>query len=707
LKKAVVTLPAGLSLNPSSANGLEACSESQIGYLGSSFPSPNPIRFNEVAPTCSDGSKLGTFEIATPLLEEKLEGTIYLAAQEENPFGSLIALYLVVESPRFGITLKLAGEVKPDPSTGQLTATFDNNPQLPFEDLTLNFRGGGPRSELATPEVCGSYKTTGSLTPWSAEAGETAQIDEPGFTVTGPCAASAASRPFAPSFEAGATNPVAGSYSPLVIKVNRNDGEQELTSLNFTLPEGLIGNLASVPYCSDAAIEAARSKSGRAEQASPSCPAASQIGTVDAAAGVGSEPIHVGGHAYMAGPYEGAPLSAVVITPAVAGPFDLGDVVVRAPLFVNSTTAQITAKSDALPTILKGIPLKLRSVAITLDRPNFTFNPTSCAAMAVTASIGSSNGATASPSNRFQVGGCAALPFKPTLSASTGGKASKANGASLTVKIAAKPGETNIHKVNLQLPVTLPSRLTTLQKACTEAVFNANPAACPAESVIGSATAHTSILQVPLSGPAYLVSHGGAAFPDVEFVLQADERGGNIEIVLDGGTQIKKGITYSNFETVPDAPISSFETVLPTGPHSILTANLPSADKYNLCGQALKMPTTLTGQNGAVLKQSTPITVTGCAPSIKVTKGTVKGNAVTLVVSVPSAGKLTAKGSGLTSAVKTVTAAKSVTLKLKLNKKEQAFLARHRHRKLKLRVKLQFTPKKGSRLSSSVAVLIG
>jgi hypothetical protein len=707
LKKTVVTLPEGLSLNPSSANGLEACSEAQIGYLGSGFPSPNPIRFNEAAPSCPDGAKLGTFEISTPLLEEPVEGTIYLASQEENPFHSLIALYLVVDNARFGITLKLPGEVEANGDTGRLTAVFDNNPQIPFEDLTLHFRGGGGRSELATPEVCGHYQTTGSLTPWSAESGEAAQIEEQGFTVTGACAPSAATRPFAPGFEAGTTNPAAGAYSPLVIKVNRNDGEQELTKLNFTLPEGLIGNLASVPYCSDAAIEAARAKSGRVEQAGPSCPAASQIGTVDAAAGVGSEPVHVGGHAYMAGPYEGAPLSAVVITPAVAGPFDLGDVVVRAPLFVDPTTAQITARSDALPTILKGIPLKLRSVAITLDRPNFTFNPTSCAAMAVTASIGSSDDATATPSNRFQVGSCASLPFKPTFSASTRGKASKANGASLVVKIAAKPGEANIHKVNLQLPLQLPSRLTTLQKACTEAQFNTNPAGCPADSVIGSATAHTPILQVPLSGPAYLVSHGNAAFPDVEFVLQANERGGNIEIVLDGGTQITKGITYSNFETVPDAPISSFETVLPTGPHSILTTNLPASDNYNLCGQALKMPTTLTGQNGGVVRQSTPIAVTGCAPSIKVTKHTVKGKTATFVISVPSAGKLTGKGAGLTGAAKTVSAAKNVTLKLKLNKKEQAFLARHPHRKLKLHVKLQFRPKKGTRLSTSVAVLIG
>ena len=706
VKESVVTLPQGLDINPAQASGLEACSEAQVGYVGPG-PLPNPTRFNNTPVSCPNGSKLGTVEATSPLLEEPLKGTIYLAAQEENPFHSLIAVYLVFESERFGITLKLPGKVEANAETGQLTATFAYVPQQPIEDLTLNFRGGGPRSEFATPEVCGTYSTTGTWTPWSApESGPPAQTSD-SFSVSNGCSSSAMTRPFQPSFEAGTTQPSAGAYSPLVIRVSRNDGEQELTSLNFTLPEGLIGNLASVPYCSDAAIEAARGMSGRAEQASPSCPAVSQVGSVDAAAGVGSEPIHVGGHVYMAGPYEGAPLSAVVIEPAVAGPFDLGDVVIRTPLFINSATAQITAKSDPLPTILKGIPLKLRSVAITLDRPNFTLNPTSCAAMAVTASIGSSNGATATPSNRFQVGGCAGLPFKPSLSASTQAKASKAGGASLVVKIAAKPGEANIHKVNLQLPVTLPSRLTTLQKACTEAQFNANPAGCPAESVIGSATARTPILQAPLSGPAYIVSHGGAAFPDVEFVLQADERGGDIEILLDGGTQIKRGITYSNFETVPDAPISSFEAVLPEGPHSILTANLPISDNYDLCGQSLQMPTTLTGQNGAVINESTPIVVSGCVPAIKVTKHTVKGSSATLVVSVPSAGKLTAGGSGITTSAKTVSAAQRVTLKVKLSKKEQAFLARHGHRKAKLRVKLRFTPKTGTKLSTGVTVVIG
>ncbi len=322
LKQVEVKLPAGLVVNPSSANGLESCSEAQIGYRGNDFSLPNPIRFDEAAPACPDGAKLGTAEIKTPLLENPLQGTVYLAAQGDNPFGSLLALYLVVNDARTGVILKIPGEIKLDPSSGQTTAIFDHNPQLPFEDLTLNFRGGGPRAILATPEICGDYKTTGNLTPWSApESGPPAQVDEAGFTVNSGCSTSAAARPFAPSFEAGTAGTKAGAYSPLVIKVNRNDGEQELTSLDFTLPKGLIGKLAGIPYCSEAEIAAAAGKSGRAELAAPSCPAASQLGSVDTAAGFGSEPVHVGGHVYLAGPYKGAPISSVVVTPAVAGPY--------------------------------------------------------------------------------------------------------------------------------------------------------------------------------------------------------------------------------------------------------------------------------------------------------------------------------------------------------------------------------------------------
>jgi hypothetical protein len=711
LKDVKVTLPAGMALNPSAASGLAACTNAQIGYQ----PVGAKIRFAQTPQSCPDASKLGTLEVDTPLLAEKLPGTIYLAKPYENPFGNLTAIYLAIESPKLGIIVKLAGKVEADPVTGQLTAIFTENPQLPIEDIETHFFEG-PRAALVSPFNCGTATTTTDLTPWSTPEGADAHPASSFQTSvaasgSGLCPSSEAQAPKNVSFTAGTANPLSGAYSPFVLRIARPDGTQHITGVEATLPEGLIGNLAGISYCPESGIAQARSREapeqGKLEQASPSCPASSEVGTVQVTAGAGISPIAVSGHAYLAGPYKGAPLSMVVIVPAVAGPFDLGTVVDRIALKVGEYDARIHAVADPLPTIRDGIPLDVRSIEAKLDRSSFTVNPTSCDAMAIEGSVTTQAGQTAPLNNRFQVGECGRLGFKPKLTASTSAKASKANGASLVVKIASKTGEANIHKVNLQLPLALPSRLTTLQKACTEAVFNANPAACPAESVIGSATAHTPILQVPLSGPAYLVSHGGAAFPDVEFVLQADERGGDIEIILDGGTQIKKGITYSNFETVPDAPITSFETVLPTGPHSILTANLPTAAKYNLCGQSLLMPTTLTGQNGAVLKQSTPIAVTGCAPAIRVTKHTVKGNAATFVVSVPAAGKLTAKGAGLTSAAKTVSAAKSVTLKVKLNKKEQAFLARHRHRKLKLHVKLQFTPKKGAKLASSATVLIG
>jgi hypothetical protein len=343
--------------------------------------------------------------------------------------------------------------------------------------------------------------------------------------------------------------------------------------------------------------------------------------------------------------YKGAPFGLSVVVPAIAGPFNLGTVVVRAKIEIDPSTSALTVTSDPLPQILDGIPIRTRSVNVTIDRPGFTFNPTSCEPQSVTGMIASTQGASVAVSSRFQAANCANLPFKPAFSASTSGKTSKANGASLVVKVSQKPGEANIHKVDLTLPLVLPARLTTLQKACTEVQFNVNPAGCPAGSVIGTATARTPILNVPLTGPAYLVSHGGAAFPDVEFILQGNEQGGNIQIVLDGKTDIKKGITYSRFETVPDAPISSFETVLPQGPHSALAAN------GNLCANtksvrvkkrvlvrskghtrrvlrtvtrqvpaALLMPTTLVGQNGAQVAQTTKIAVTGCPKAKKAAK---------------------------------------------------------------------------------------
>ena len=587
LKKAVVTLPEGLVLNPSSANGLASCSEAQIGYRGSGFPLPSPMRFDESAPRCPDASKLGTVEIETPLLEETLDGTIYLAAQEENPFDSLLAIYLVVDDPRFGITLKLPGKIEPNPSNGQLTATFDYNPQLPFEDLTLHFRGGGPRSQLATPEVCGSYSTHGELTPWSApESGPPAQTND-GFAVAAGCSPTAATRPFAPSFEAGTVSPLAGAHSPLVLKVTRRDGEQELSRLDFSLPQGLIGKLAGIPYCPEAALAAAVAKTGKAEQAASSCPAASRLGSVDTAAGVGTEPIHVAGSVYLAGPYRGAPISAVVVTPALAGPFDLGNVVVRAALFVDPRTAQIQAQSDPIPTILRGLPLKVREVAIQLDRPGFTLNPTSCDPTSISASAFSSDGATASPSTRFQVGGCKNLKFKPKLSLRLKGGTKRNKYPALTAVLRQPAGQANIRRVSVALPHSEFLEQGHIRTICTRPQFAAQQ--CPKAAIYGEAEAVSPLLDQPLKGPVYLRSSDNT-LPDLVVALRGPAHQ-PVEVDLVGRIDSANGGIRNTFELVPDAPVTKFVLRMQGGKKGLLV------NSTNICRGTHRATVRIVGQN--------------------------------------------------------------------------------------------------------------
>jgi hypothetical protein len=628
LRDAQVVFPAGLVVNPSSADGLEACSEAQVGFTGfaelekPAEPGVRTAQFTSGQAECPAASKLGTVEVDTPLFDHSLPGAIYLARQGENPFGSLLAVYITVFDPVTGIVVKLPGEVRADPVTGQLSTTVQQSPQAPFEDFKIDLFSGA-RAALSTPSTCGMFTSTSLLTPWSVPAGGAVSSSD-AFEVTqapggAACPSSPAQQPNAPSFTAGTFSPVAGTYSPFVLRLAREDDSQTLQALNVTLPEGLVGKLAGVERCPEADIQAAQARDGEGqghlELQHASCPAGSEVGVAHVGAGSGA-PFYVTGKAYLAGPYQGAPLSLVVVTPAVAGPFDLGVVVVRSALFIDPATAQVTVKSDPFPTILDGIPLDIRSIAVEITRSQFTLNPTSCEKMQVsgTAFAAVSQAPFTAP---FQVGGCNGLSFKPALTAITAGKTSKVGGASLTVRVAQKPGEANIHKVDLQLPIALPARLTTLQKACTEAQFNANPAGCPAGSTIGSATAITPLLGVPVTGPAILVSHGGAAFPDVEFLLQGE----GIHVTLDGKTDIKMGVTYSRFETVPDVPISSFETTLPQGPHSILGTNLPATAKGSLCAQKLTIPTSITGQNGAVLDQNTKIAVSGC-PKVRTVTST-------------------------------------------------------------------------------------
>jgi hypothetical protein len=624
LRSAKVTLPAGVRVSPSSANGLAACSEAQIGFIGTGFPEPNPIHFDQSEPSCPDASKLGTVTVTTPLLEEPLEGTVYLAAPHENPFGSLVALYLVVKGP--GVIVKLPGRVDLDPTTGQITTSFEDTPQLPFTDLQVDL-DAGPRAALTLPTACGTYTTHALLTSWS---GATSTSDS-SFTLSeGPNGGACAPQGFAPAFTAGTTNPVAGGFSPFGLQLSRADGEGELGSLStLQLPPGLLADVASVPVrCTEAQAAAA------------SCPAASRIGSVTTGAGTGADPFYVSGNLYLmgqfaGGPFKGDPFGVAAVVHAQAGPFDLGNVVVRDGIQIHDD-GSVAIQGEPFPSILQGIPLQLRDIRVMLDRPGFALNPTDCDRLTLTGIAGSTAGQSAALSSRFRAGECRALAFKPHFSASTQGKTSKVNGASLDVRLSAgqgpngDPKEANIAKVDVQLPTQLPSRLTTLQKACTEAQFNTNPAGCPAGSNVGSAVAHTPILASPLEGPAILVSHGGQAFPDLVLILQGE----GIVLHLTGHTQIKHGITSSHFDTVPDAPISSFELKLPEGEHSALAAT------GNLCTQTktvrkrvtvrvhghnvkrtrtvhvpapLLMPTTITAQNGAVLTQNTKVAVTGCS----------------------------------------------------------------------------------------------
>ena len=646
LRDATVVMPAGMTVDPSSANGLQACSESQIGWNGGTLSN-----FTEAAPTCPEASRIGTVEVTTPLLDKPVVGSVFLAAQNENPFNALLAAYIVIDDPATGTIVKVPGRLETNPETGQITGRFDENPQLPFNEFKLRFFGG-PRGELATPQSCGTFTTSSDLMPWSAPDSGPDATPSSSFSIDSNCALG-----FSPSFSAGTTNNQAGAFTPFTLTVARQDGEQHLTGLTVTTPPGLLGVLKSVVQCPE-------------PQASQgTCGPQSLIGETTVSSGVGPEPFLVkGGRVYLTGPYNHGPFGLSIVVPAVAGPFNLGNVVTRSSIRINPVTAQITVASDSLPLMVNsieglksGIPADIRTVNVTINRPGFEFNPTNCSPMSITGTLTGAQGATLPVANSFQAANCANLPFHPSFTASTEGKASKANGAAFIVKVAAKPGEANIAKTDLTIPAVLPSRLTTIQKACVDSTFEANPASCDEGSVIGTATVHSPDINSPLTGPAYLVSHGGAAFPDVEFVLQGE----GITLILDGHTDIKKGITYSRFETVPDAPIETFETVLPTGPHSALTANVPEKLNFNLCGQNIQMPTTLTAQNGAVVNQTTKIAIQGCPNKIIILSHHTNKHTITLTLTVPSAGTLTATGRHLTKTKHTTHQAETIKLTLK------------------------------------------
>jgi hypothetical protein len=697
LNKTVVVLPEGLTINPSAGVGLGGCTpEDYARETLDSVPGAG----------CPDDSKLGTVEIETPLLTQKIKGNIFIAQPYDNPSDSLVALYVVAKNPETGVLIKLAGKVEPNLVTGQLTTIFENNPQLPFTHFNFHFREG-QQAPLISPPLCGTYTTQALLSSWSEPL--STLTDSSSFQITqgydgGACPTGGAP-PFKPGIVAGQINNNAASFSPFYLHLSRNDGEQEISGFSTNLPSGLTGDLTGIPFCPEADIEAARHETGAQEEASPSCPAASEIGHTLVGTGVGAVLAYVPGKIYLAGPFHGAPLSIVSITSAVVGPFDLGTVVLRFGLDIDPTTARVNVtptSSEPIPTIIDGIVTHVRDIRVYISRPNFILNPTSCDPLSIASTLNSPSGASTTVTSPFQSASCQTLKFAPKFTAATSGKTSRQAGASLSVKLTyptnALGADTNIAKVKVDLPRQLPSRLSTLQKACTDAQFEANPAGCPAESKVGQAKAITPLIPVPLEGPAYFVSHGGAKFPELIIVLQ----GYGLTIDLHGETFInKEGITSSTFEAVPDQPIGSFELTLPEGKYSALAAN------GNLCKSTLTMPTSFVAQNGAEIHESTPIGVTGCKPSVNIVRHSVKGATVTVAASVPAAGKLVASGRGLSDETKRTGKASTLSFSLKLSGREQALLKSHPGRKLAVAVKLTFTPKHGSKLAAGVTVNVG
>jgi hypothetical protein len=609
LKDATVTFPAGVSVSPAAADGLVGCKaegSEGINLKGEELGADGQL--HAARGHCPAGSILGTVEVVTPLLPSPLKGSMYLAqpkcggegqapcGEADATNGNLFGAYLEVSGS--GVNVKLAGKISADPTTGQLKASFAETPQLPFSEFKLHVHGG-PRAPLVNPQTCGAFTADSDLTPWSSPTTPDAMPTSIfGIDWDGSGAACPSALPFAPAFNAGMVTPKAAAYSTFTLTLSRGDRQQDLSSISVHTPPGLLGKISEVPLC------------GEPQAAQGTCAAGSQIGTATAAVGAGSHPFWQSGPVYLTTGYKGAPFGLSIVVPTKAGPFNLGNVVVRAAINVDPTTAALTVTSDALPQILDGVPLRTQTVNVTLARPGFMFNPTNCKQQSINATVVAAQGATAQVASPFAVAGCASLPFTPKFTALTSGKTSKTQGVYLHVRFVSGPGQANIGKIKVNLPKQLPSRLTTLQKACTAAAFNSNPATCPAASLVGTATAHTPVLKAGLTGPAYLVSHGGAEFPDLVIVLQGE----GIVLQLDGKTVIKGGITSSTFRVLPDAPVSSFDLILPQGSHSLLAATAA------LCRTTLGMPTALTGQNGAVLKQTTKIAVMGCPAKKKAKK---------------------------------------------------------------------------------------
>jgi hypothetical protein len=660
-----VLLPEGLTLNPSAAHGLEACTPAEVHFE------------EDVSAACPSGSRIGSVTIETDLPPGTLSGGVYLGAPSGTPItGPPFTVYLVAESV-YNVLVKLEGTVYANESTGQLEAVFDNSkrpfnvPQLPFSDIIVALNDG-PRAPLANPLSCSGAATQSSFAAYSGEGITKLFAPSSPFATSG-CPTGI---PFAIGQSTASSSTTAGAFTSFTFNLERGNGQQYLGSDQTVLPAGLVGLIPKVTLCQE-------------PQASQgNCSSASEIGTAQASAGSGSEPYAVSGPVYLTGPTAGAPYGLSIPIEAAAGPFDLGRITTRVSIGVDPHSGRVVATA-ALPYIQRGVPLRLRTLTVSVTKPNFMFNPTDCNALATESTVISTGSALDKPSSAFQVKGCSSLPFKPVFAASSPTTPSRANGASLRVSFTQPEHQADIRSVVAQLPKQLPSRLSTLHKACLEATFARDPYSCPKESRVGAATVTTPVLPEKLTGPAYLVSRGGAAFPNLELVLEGDH---GVKVILEGNTNIKSGITTSTFASVPDVPVSSFELNLPVGPYSAL------GSYGSLCAAPLYMPTTITAQSGTQLKQNVRLSIGSC--KIKLLSHRIKGHTLIVKVQTFTAGRVSVTSAGLHPTYKHVGGPTVVTIKVPLSRRGKRRLAAGEP--LRVRFRVGFNPKHGDEYHSAV-----
>ncbi len=603
-RAARVTLPLGMGINPSAANGLAICTDAQFGK-----GTENPI-------ACPPASRIGRAKIETPPLPEgDLEGDVYVGQQlsRDPESGDEYRIFIAAESARYGISVRLVGRVSANRTTGQLTTTIADAPQVPFSSFVLEF-DGGPRAVLSSPPTCGPNPTATTMTPWAPIAAATpaAQFQLATAPGGGACAPTMAARPFAPAFALAPRASTAGAYSPLLMRIARGDGQQELKGVDITLPPGMSGRLAGIPYCPEPALAAAAAKAGEAEIAAPSCPAASLVGRATIDAGTGPAPLRIGGTVFLSGPYNGAPLSLAVITPATAGPFDLGTVVVRVALFVDPETVRIRALSDPIPDVYGGTQLNVRAVDVALDRERFTLNPTSCEPIG---GGGALRGGGANPANPaafssagvaigFQASACDRLEFRPKLFTRLyGGRKStqRAKNPKFRAVLVARQGDANIRRAALTLSRALILEQSHIRTVCTRPRLAAG--SCPRGAIYGHARAKSPLLDKPLVGPVYLVPGSTkSGLPD----LLADLRG-QVNIRLRGVISASKARLKTVFPMVPDVPVSKFVLTMKGGKRGLLT------NTRNLCQRPVFSYLNLKGQNSKKLKvKKLKLRVPGC-----------------------------------------------------------------------------------------------